>query len=150
MSTPRYSRVFWVALPVGAAIIGFGAVGLLQNSSLTAAADVARWLVGADIAHDFLLAPIAALIGAAVARLLPRWCQAPVQAALIASGVLLIVVFPALRGYGRDTVPDNLTVDPLDYTTSTLTALAVVWAFATAWLVTRMVRRRGARAAGYF
>ena len=51
------------------------------------------------------------------------------------TGVLLIVVFPALRGYGRDTVPDNLSVDPLDYTTSTLTALAVVWAAAGAWLV---------------
>src|SRR2546421_10776990 len=112
MTTTRYSRLFWVALPVGAAIMGFGAVGLLQDTSLTAAADVARWLIGADIAHDFVLAPIATFIGAAVARLLPHRCRAPVQAGLIASGVLLIVVFPALRGYGRDTVPANASVDP--------------------------------------
>lgn len=150
MTTPRYSRLFWVALPVGAAVMGFGAVGLLQDTSLTAAADVARWLIGADIAHDFVLAPIAVLIGAAVARLLPRWCQAPVQAGLIASGVLLIVVYPAFRGFGHDTVPDNPSVDPLDYTTSTLTALAVVWAVAATWLVIRVARRRGTRAAGYF
>jgi hypothetical protein len=147
MTTPRYGRLFWVALPVGAAIMGFGAVGLLRDTSLTAAADVARWLVGADIAHDFVLAPIAALIGAAVARLLPRWCRAPVEAGLIASGVLLIVVFPALRGYGRDTVPDNVSVDPLDYTTATLTALGVVWVAAAGWLLIRIVRRRETRPA---
>jgi hypothetical protein len=138
MTAPRYSRAFWVALPVGAALIGFGAVGLLRDAGLTRAADVARWFVGADVAHDFVLAPLACLLGAAVTRLLPRWCRAPVQAGLLASGVLLIVVYPALRGFGRDQVPDNVSVQPLDYTTSTLTALAAVWAAAAVWLLVRL------------
>ena len=103
-----------------------------------AGAKVGGWLVGADVAHDFVLAPFACLIGAVAARALPRPFRAPVQAALLTSGVLLIVVFPALRGYGRDTVPDNPSVQPLDYTTSTLTALAVVWAAAGVWLVVRL------------
>jgi hypothetical protein len=139
MSAPRYTRVYWFALPVGAALMVFGAVGLIGDSGLSASVDVAVWLVGADVAHDFVLAPLACLVGVAVARFLPHWCRAPVQAALITTGVLLIVVFPALRGYGRDTVPDNPSVQPLDYTTSTLTALAVVWAAAAVWAVVRVV-----------
>jgi hypothetical protein len=139
MTAPRYGRAFWIALPAGAALMAFGAVGLVGDTGLAAGADVARWLVGADVAHDFVLAPLACLVGAAVARVLPRWCRAPVQAALLTSGVLLIVVFPALRGFGRDHVPDNVSVQPLDYTTGTLTALALVWAAAAGWLVVRIV-----------
>jgi hypothetical protein len=138
MTAPRYSRAFWIALPVGVGVMAFGAVGLIGDVGLSGGTDVARWLVGADLAHDFLLAPLACLIGAAVARVLPRRARTPVNAALITSGVLLIVVFPALRGFGRDQVPDNETVQPLDYTTATLTALAVVWALAAVWLVVRL------------
>jgi hypothetical protein len=147
MTAPRYTRAFWVALPVGAGLMAFGAVGLVQDTGLSAAADVARWLVGADLAHDFVLAPLACLIGFAVARVLPRVCRSPVQAALLTSGVLLIVVFPALRGFGRDQVPDNPSVQPLDYTSSTLTALAIVWTLAAVWLVVRVVRARETRPA---
>jgi hypothetical protein len=138
MSAPSYTRTYWVALAIGAAVMTYGAVGLLGDTGFGAGVDVGVWLVGADVAHDFVLAPLACLIGAAAARLLPRWCRAPVQAALLTSGVLLIVVFPALRGFGRDHVPDNPSVQPLDYTTATLTALAVVWAAAGVWLVVRL------------
>lgn len=139
MTAPRYGRAFWIALPVGAALMAFGAAGLVGDTGLSASVDVAGWFVGADVGHDFVLAPLACLVGATVARVLPRRCRAPVQAALITSGVLLIVVFPALRGFGRDHVPDNETVQPLDYTTSTLTALAVVWTGAAVWLAIRLI-----------
>lgn len=147
MTTPRYSRAFWIALPAGVALMAFGVVGLVGDTGLAGATDVGRWFVGADLAHDFVLAPFACLIGLAVARALPRWCRAPVQAALLTTGILLIVVFPALRGYGRDHVPDNPSVQPLDYTTATLTALAVVWVAAATWLAVRAVRARVARPA---
>jgi hypothetical protein len=138
VSRPRYGRAFWIALPIGAALMAFGAAGLIGDAGVGAGVEVGGWLVGADVAHDLVLAPLACLVGAVVARTLPRWCRAPVQAALLTSGVLLIVVFPALRGFGRDQVPDNPSVQPLDYTTATVTALAVVWAAATVWLVVRL------------
>jgi hypothetical protein len=138
MSAPVYGRANWIALALGGALMAFGAIGLVNDTGVGASVDVARWLVGADLAHDFVLAPLACLVGAAVARALPRWCRAPVQAALITSAVVLIVVFPALRSYGRDQVPDNPSVQPLDYTTATLTALAVVWAAAGVWLLARI------------
>jgi hypothetical protein len=139
MSAPTYGRAYWVALAIGAGVMAYGGIGLVGDTGVGPSADVAAWLVGADVAHDFVLAPLACFIGAGVARFLPRWCRAPVQAALLTTGVLLIVVFPALRGYGRDQVPDNPSVQPLDYTTATLTALAVVWAGAALWLTVRLV-----------
>jgi hypothetical protein len=138
MSAPSYSRAFWIALAIGAAVMAYGAIGLVSDTGVGPSTEVAAWLVGADVAHDFVLAPLACFIGAAVARLLPRWCRAPVQAALLTSGVLVIVVFPALRGFGRDHVPDNPSVQPLDYATTTLTALAVVWTAAVVWLLVRL------------
>ena len=145
MSPPRYGREFWIALPIGTAIMAFGGVGLIGDTGLRAGMEVGGWLVGADVAHDFVLAPLACLIGAAVTRALPRWCCAPVQAALLTSGALLIVVFPALRGFGRDQVPDNPSVQPFDYTTATATALAVGWAGAGAWLGIRLAPRHPGR-----
>jgi hypothetical protein len=139
MSTQVYGRTFWVAVAIGAAVMVYGALGLVSDAGFGASANVAGWLVGADVSNDFVLAPLACLVGAAVARVLPRWSRAPVQAALLTTGVLLIVVFPALRGFGRDQVPDNPSVQPLDYTTSTLTALAAVWAAAAVWLIVRLV-----------
>lgn len=146
MSEPAYSRAYWIALPVGGALMAFGVVGVIGDKGIATSLDIGAWLAGADIAHDFVLAPFVCLVGAVVARVLPRWCRAPVQAALLITGVLLIVVFPALRGYGHDQVPDNSSVQPLDYTTATLTALAVVWAGAAARLVVRLVSAgRGTR-----
>jgi hypothetical protein len=139
MSRPVYGRAFWIAVAIGAAGMAYGAIGLMSDIGLGASTDVAVWLIGADVAHDFVLAPLACLVGTAVARALPRWCRAPVQAALLTTGVLLIVVSPALRGFGRDHVPDNPSVQPLDYTTATLTALAVVWAVAAVWMTVRLV-----------
>jgi hypothetical protein len=138
MSGTAYGRAYWIALPLGGAIMAFGLIGLVGDKGISTSLDVGAWLVAADVAHDFVLAPIACLIGAVAARLLPRWCRAPVQAALLVTGVLLIVVFPALRGYGHDQVPDNPSVQPLDYTTSTLTVLAVVWTGAAAWAAVRL------------
>jgi hypothetical protein len=138
MSEPEYGCAYWIALPIGLALMAFGVVGVVSNKGLATSLDIGAWLVGADVAHDFVLAPLACLVGALVARVLPPWCRAPAQAALLITGVLLIVVFPALRGYGRDQVPDNPSVQPLDYTTGTLTALAFVWAGAAIWAAVRL------------
>jgi hypothetical protein len=138
MSPAEYGRAYWIALPIGVALMAFGVVGVVSDKGIATSLDIGTWLVGADVAHDFVLAPFACVIGAAVARALPRVVRAPVLAALLTTGVLLIVVFPALRGYGHDQVPDNSSVQPLDYTTATLTALSLVWAAAAVWVIVRL------------
>lgn len=138
MSEPRYGRAYWIALPIGVALMVFGIVGMVGDKGIATSVNIGAWLVAADVAHDLVLAPAACLIGAVIARVLPHWCRAPVQAALLTTGVLLIVAFPALRGYGHDQVPDNPSVQPLDYTTATLTTLAVVWVGAASWATVRL------------
>jgi hypothetical protein len=140
LSTPEYGPRFWIAFALGSVLIAFGVIGLVGDLGARGAADVAAWLAGANIVEDLALAPLACLVGALVARVLPEPWRAPVRAALLATGVVVLVAFPALRGYGRDHVPDNLSVDPLNYATATATVLAVVWAVAAAWTVARILR----------
>jgi len=139
VTAPQYGPRFWIALALGGAVIAFGVTGLIADVGVRSAADVAVWLGAANVVDDLLLAPLACVAGAALAYLLPEPWRAPVRAALITSAVVLIVAFPALRGFGRDQVPDNPSVDPLNYATATVTVLAAVWAGAAAWLIVRLV-----------
>ena len=59
--------------------------------------------------------------------------EAPVRAGLFAFAVAILVGWAALRGYGRDQVPDNATVDPLNYGTALLTVVAIIWAGVALW-----------------
>ena len=68
--------------------------------------------------------------------------RAPVRAGLFASAVVILVGWAALRGYGRDHVPDNPTVDPLDYGSAVLTVLAVIWGAVAVWAAMAWFRSR--------
>ena len=107
------------------------------------APDVARWVIGADLIHDFILAPVVIGIGWGVNRLVSLRWRPPIQAGLFATGVTLLIAWPGWRGYGRHLVPDNTSVQPLDYTTAILTVLAVIWITVAIWLALRL---RGHRA----
>jgi hypothetical protein len=129
-------------LVVGYAVIVFGAVGLLTHLPLGKVPAVALWVAGADLLHDFAIAPLVCIVGLAIVRSAPPVWRWPLRGALTGTAVVLAVAYPALRGFGRDTAPGNPTVLPLDYTTSTLTALAVVWALALAWGIASFVSLR--------
>lgn len=60
-----------------------------------------------------------------VARI-PAPVRAPIQGGLIATGIITLMSWPFLRGYGRD--PSNPSVLPNNYAVSLLIVLAVVWA----------------------
>jgi hypothetical protein len=135
---------FWVGLVVGGAVMAVGVRGVLDQAAGTDPGALLVWVVGADLVHDLVLAPVAILVGWLVGRRVRGPWRAPVQAALVASGIVLLVGWPLLRGYGRDTRPDNPTVAPLDYSTAVLTVLAVVWVGALAWGGVRTWRARRA------
>jgi hypothetical protein len=141
-STESGGAGFWIAVAVGVGIMAFGIGGLLRAAPATRPGQVALSLVGLDLLHDAVVAPIVCLVGLLLARWLPRWARAPVRAGLFASAATLVVGWAALRGYGRDAVPDNPTVDPLDYRTAVLTVFAVVWTLAAAWAVSSRIRSR--------
>ena len=138
---------FWVGLVTGGALMTFGVVGLVNNAKAVHPFDFAKWFVGADLAHDLLVAPLVCLVGAVLARAVRMPWRVPLQGGLVASAIVLAVAWAPLRGYGRAIVPDNPTVLPLDYSTAVLTVLAAIWAAVATWLaLTAWARRRRAAA----
>jgi hypothetical protein len=133
-----HGACFWAATVLGGSIIAFGIRGALHDAAATGPVDFFAWLVGADLVHDLLIAPAVCTIGVVVARTLPRVVRVPLQSGLVMSALVLIVAWPGLRGYGRDQVPDNPTVHPLDYTSAVLTVLGAVWLGVAIWIVWRI------------
>lgn len=135
-------RAFWVGVIAGGAIMAFGVRGLLTNLPTSQHLDFLKWFAGAAVTHDLVLAPVVCVIGFATTRAIPSPLRFPVQAGMITSAVVLAVSWAPLHGYGRDTVPDNLTVQPLNYATAVITVLALVWGMTAVWIIGASAKRR--------
>lgn len=145
-TTPTPDRpggpAFWTGLVLGGAVMAYGVRGALTDSAGTHPAALATWVVGADLAHDLLVVPIIATVGWVTARLVPARWRPLVVSGLVMSGVVLLLGVIPWRGDGRANVPDNPSVQPLDYTTAIATVLAVVWAGLALAAVLGMLRTR--------
>ena len=113
-------------LMLGWGVMAFGVVGLLHNSSRTHPDQWVKWFFGSLVAHDFIVAPVVFAIGALLVARIPAPWRAPIQGGLIATGIITLMSWPFLRGYGRD--PSNPSVLPNNYAEGLLVVLAVVWA----------------------
>ena len=143
-ASPRLGRAFWIGVVLGGGVLVYGIAGALAEADRTKPAALARWVLSGLLLHDLVLAPLVGVAGVLVARATPRLARAPVQAALIASAVVLTVASPALLGLSDR--PGNPTIHPIDYGTATTTVLAVVWALAGSWIAFRWWRLVRARA----
>jgi hypothetical protein len=133
--------VFWGCVLAGSVFMGVGLRGVFVDAERTHPLDFARWFVGGLVVHDFVFAPAVIVLGVVVSRVVPRRVRAMVQAALITSGVLLVLGVPLVRGYGeRRFNPSHL---PRNYGAGLLTLLAVVWCVAGLWMLASRVRRGG-------
>jgi hypothetical protein len=126
-----------LALP-GLAALAWGVV-LFAEYALPLRPDVfgtAGWLVGGPVLNDAVVAPLTALLGVTLARLLPPPWKTPVVAATVITGVLAILAFPLLwRPYGTPPMPGLHDGDP---------ALGLTLTVATVWLaaiLTALARR---------
>lgn len=130
-------RLFWIMAVAGWGVMAFGVLGLLQNSARTHPDQWAKWFFGALLVHDALLAPLVFGMGSLVARVAPPPWRKPLAQALVASGIIVIVAFPFVRGYGRSS--DNPSVLPNNYALGLAVTLAVVWfaVLAGHWLTRR-------------
>jgi hypothetical protein len=132
---------FWIGAALGGLLMAWGVWLYLDvTPDFRRRFDFARWLVGADLIHDAVVAPALLLVGAGVSRVVPGGWRAPVQAALIATGGVLVVAWLPLHGTAEKT--GNPTIQPLDYGSGTLSVLAVVWAAAAGWGIARTLTRR--------
>lgn len=141
-ATRRRGAGFWAGVSVGGPITAFGVRGLLDAAPATRPVQSGFGVVGLAVVHDAVVAPLACVIGLLLVARLPEALRGPVRAGLIASATSLLVAWPALRGSGRARVPDNPSVQPLDYGTAIATVLAVTWVLVAGWVLVRWWRSR--------
>ena len=127
----------WAAYATGAALMAFGAAGLLSDPVDTHPAGWALWFGGGIIAHDLVIAPLVMAAGWAL-RPLAR----PLRAALLVSVLVTAGALPVVLGLGRRA--DNPSILPLPYGRNLVFVLAAVWLVTAAVLAwTHRRRRRG-------
>lgn len=129
MRPPRWPLVLGIV--VGAACTAVGVAAAVETSKPTV---LVRWVVGLTLAHDLVLVPAVLLVGLVVRR--RPW----LAGGLLVSGVVALVAFPLVRGYGRR--PGDPSALPRDYTRGLLVTLAAVWLLTAAGAV--LARRRRA------
>ena len=84
----------------GIALILFGAFRLLTEIAVPALVGLATWLVIAVAVHDGVLAPVTAVIGHALRRLLPARLSRYVSGALVAGVGISVITVPLVLRQG--------------------------------------------------
>jgi hypothetical protein len=114
VSTVRHrGPVFWVSAVAGWALIAWGVRGALVHRVDTRPADLVRFFATVLLGHDLVFAPLVLAAGLVVGRAVPGRGRAPVQAALVISGLVALFAYPEVRGYAR--VLHNPTSLPHNY-----------------------------------
>lgn len=129
----RRPRSFWIALLVGWVVIGYGAVGVLRNADTTKPIELVRWFVGAGVAHDAVLAPVAVGVGWLTLRIVPERARVPVRLALAATALLVAFTWPYVHGYG--VTGANPSVLPFAYGRNLAWSVAGIWLLCVAAVV---------------
>jgi asparagine N-glycosylation enzyme membrane subunit Stt3 len=129
----------WLFVVPGLAAVGWGAAGLLRSSADVPLGSWAVWFVGGALVHDLVIAPLVVVVGALLARLLPRDARAPVVVALVVSGPLVLIggLFALDPGGVRE--PGFL---PLPYARNLVLLVGALLTGAAVWAVARTRRRR--------
>lgn len=131
-------RRFRLFAPLGLALMTYGFYGLWVNSTRTHPATWFGWLGVYLAAHDLVVAPLVIVFGVFASRLLPRLLRAPVQGALIVSGIVIVTVAPLVARAGTTNHPSQL---PNDYGIGLVWVLTVVWLSAAGLILARSRRK---------
>ena len=133
-------RGFWAAVVVGGLVMAWGVrLYLVATPDLDRRVDFVAWLVGLDLAHDLVLAPVIVAIGYLVSRLVPAPARAAVQVALILSGTVLLVGLLPLTGSAGN---GNPTIQPIRYGPPITAVILTIWLTAGAATLLARPRRR--------
>lgn len=137
---PAYTKGFWIGLVLAAPVVAYGLRGALANLPDVQLTSFVTYFVGAAVVHDLVLAPAVCVVGWVVLRIVPKVAVGPVQAALVATGVIGLISWPFVRGYGvTGGEPSFLS---RNYAASVLVAWAIVWTLAAVATVVRMFNAR--------
>ncbi|HOT81066.1 MAG TPA: hypothetical protein PKY13_13820 [Microthrixaceae bacterium] len=143
-STSRVAPI--VGVIVGLPLLVVGVLGAVADGDRTKPFELARWVVGADLAHDLVLAPVVVGVSWLVGRIVPPVARGPVRWAAATTGVLCLIAWPFVRGYGRnETVPSLLD---RNYATGLAAYVAAIWFLALIWIAVRRARHSAPAADG--
>lgn len=132
---------FWIGLLLGGSIMAFGIGGMLNDAAGTNPSRLALWAVGLLLVHDLVIAPVTAIVGWVLLRVVPHRVRGPVLGGLIVMAMAAVVAIPVVRGAGRR--PDNRTILPAaDYPTNLAVVLGAVAAATMLLVVVRAMRAR--------
>ena len=119
MTAPRI--LLFVA---GVTVMAYGAV-LVLDLPLRTIVLIAVWAGGAVIVHDFVFAPLSAVLGYTGRRLVRGSWWPPVAVAALCSATLILLAVPVFDTPGAK--PDNPTVLDHDYPMGLMISLLIVW-----------------------
>jgi hypothetical protein len=134
--------VFWTGLAIGGAIMAFAVHGIVGDPGATNPPQLARWVLGAAVFHDGLVAPVATAVALLLAWRAPAWWGRPLALAAATSAMLTLFAWPLLRGYGRRALNDSTL--PRDYGANLAGVLVAIWTATVAVVALRALRRRRA------
>jgi hypothetical protein len=140
----EYGRAFWVLGGLGWGLMAVGTWGILMKARASRPPELAAWVVGAAVVHDFLVAPVVFTLGRTVARATRGLPRAAIQMGLVFTGILVLYSIPVVGGFGR--LRDNPSLLPREYGAGLLFLLAAVWGVtgaATLWGWRRRGRQAG-------
>ena len=107
----------------GLVLAGYGGALLWENPGVILIR-IAVWALAALVLHDFVFAPLCAVLGFAGRRWIPARWQAPVGVAALCAVVLGLLAVPVFSRPGMR--PDNHTVLDRDYPLGLQLSLAFV------------------------
>ena len=131
---------FWAGLVAGLGFIAAGVRGLLHDHTATQPDDLVKWLLGAGVVHDAVIAPLVVALTWLTGRAVPVRARAPVRLGLIATAMLTVLTWPLVQGWGRRSA--NPSALPLDYGRNLVAVLAAIWLGAFVSITVRMRRRQ--------
>jgi hypothetical protein len=134
------AKVLVPALVVGWAIIAFGAKSALAHAYDAHPFGLAVHVVGFDLFHDVVIAPVAVGLTWLIGRFVPPVARGPVRAALAASALFAVFAYPLVKRWGKR--PTNSSTLPLEYGRNLAIIIAVIWILAAVVVVRRMLRAR--------
>jgi hypothetical protein len=108
----------------GVGLLGYGIVRIFTDAKDTKPAALLRWLVGALLVHDLLIAPVVLGIGWLLTRFVPPRARRYLQAGLICGG--LVSAYGVLLIWRQGKAAASLALLRQDYLRNLLIVLAIV------------------------
>lgn len=124
MAASNVSRFRLLLGTAGVAMLGYGIVRIFTDAKDTKPASLLRWLLGALLVHDLLIAPMVLGIGWLLARFCPPRARRYLQAGLICGGLVSSVGVLLIWRQGKAAA--SLALLQQDYRRNLLIVLAIV------------------------